>query len=226
LTTAPNVITCGLFSWLHQRDIRCLLFFLPRNWSSASICYPHESFGVRIEVWLFWQKSRIQADHPPSGSSLCRIYGPSQVRDFALWTESIARIWWLKVVLFPTFYFLIILFYLYFIISYIWDHENSLEAVSWKQNYGLGNISFFPSPAYIFPFLFVLFFKIILKLKYSWFTSCINFCCTAKWLNFTRIFSFLYSFPLCFIPDIRCSCWSYTVGPYCLSILLVIICIY
>lgn len=67
-----------------------------------------------------------------------------QVRDFALLTESIARIWWLKVVLFLIFYFLIILFYLYFIISYIWDHENSLEAVSWKQNYGLGNISFFP----------------------------------------------------------------------------------
>lgn len=160
MTTAPNVITCGVFSWLHQRDIRCLLFFLPRKLkfsfyllSSGKLWYKNSRFDCFDKTLLSKQILPHQA--ALSAESMVLL----QVRDFALWTGSIVRIWWLKVVLFSTFYFLIILFYLYFIISYIWDHENSLEAVSWKQNNGLGNISFFPSPAYMFPFLFVLFSK-------------------------------------------------------------------
>lgn len=164
MTTAPNVITCGLFSWLHQRDIRCLLFFLSRNWSSASICYPHESFGVRtwgliVLTKLYYPGQILPLQAALSAETMVLL----QVRDFALSTESIARIWWLKFVLFLIFYFLIILFYLYFIISYIWDHENSLEAVSWKQNYGLGNISFFPLSCLHTSF-YVLFFKIYFKI--------------------------------------------------------------
>ena len=44
---------------------------------------------------------------------------------------------------------------------------------------------------------FILVFKSLLK--YTLLQCCINFCCIAKWLNYTHIYSFSYYFPLRFI---------------------------
>ena len=48
---------------------------------------------------------------------------------------------------------------------------------------------------------------------------CTNFCCTAKWLSYTHIYSFLYSLPLWFIIRYWISFSYYTIDPCCLSII-------
>ena len=56
---------------------------------------------------------------------------------------------------------------------------------------------------------------------------CVNLCYTMKWLSFTHIQSFfIYSFPYGLYRQIGYSSLCYTVGPCCLSILNVIVCIY
>ena len=64
-------------------------------------------------------------------------------------------------------------------------------------------------------------------LKDSWFTICVNFCCTAKWLSYTYIYILFYIlFHHGLFQDIEYSSLCYTVGPCCFSILHLIVCIY
>ena len=52
---------------------------------------------------------------------------------------------------------------------------------------------------------------------------CVNFCHTAKWFSCTFIYTFFHTFPWWFIKDIVYSSLCYTVRPFCLSILNIIV---
>ena len=55
---------------------------------------------------------------------------------------------------------------------------------------------------------------------------CVNFCCTAKWFSYTYIHILFYIlFHYSLSQDTEYSSIFYTVGPCCLSILYIIICI-
>ena len=66
-------------------------------------------------------------------------------------------------------------------------------------------------------------------LKFYWSTvdlqRYVNFCHTAKWFSYTHICSFSYSFPLCLSQDAEYNSLSYIVGPCCLSIAYMTVCI-
>ena len=66
---------------------------------------------------------------------------------------------------------------------------------------------------------------IFLKLNYSGFYSVLISAVQQRIQLHTYIHSLLYSFPLCFVPGIECSCQCYTVGPCCLSILYATVCV-
>ena len=73
----------------------------------------------------------------------------------------------------------------------------------------------------------ILFFKFIFYWSMVGLQCCVNYCCTAKWLSYTYIYTlfhilFLYGLS----QDIDYSSLCYTLGPCCLSILSVIVCIY
>ena len=58
---------------------------------------------------------------------------------------------------------------------------------------------------------------------------CANLCCTAEWLSLSythRYILFKYSFSWWFVPGYWGSSLCFTVGPCCLSILYVMVCIY
>ena len=69
-------------------------------------------------------------------------------------------------------------------------------------------------------FLFIFLFKIVVSLQCR-----ANFCCTAKWLSHTHSFSHII-FHHGLSQETGYSSLCCTVGPHCLSILNVIICIY
>ena len=75
---------------------------------------------------------------------------------------------------------------------------------------------------------FLLFILFYLKKNFNWnivdLQCCVNFYCTAKWFSYTYILlHILFHYGLS--QDIEYSSLCYTVGPCCLSILYIIVCI-
>ena len=76
-------------------------------------------------------------------------------------------------------------------------------------------------PSLLSTILKILFYCSIVDLQY-----CVNFCCTAKWVSFTYIyilFHILFHYGL--LQDIGYSSLCCAVGPCCLSILYILLCI-
>ena len=72
----------------------------------------------------------------------------------------------------------------------------------------------------IFNLIFILHWSII-DLQ-----CCVSFRCIAKWFSYTYIPSFSDSFPYRLLQNTESSSLCYTVGPYWLSILHIVMCIY
>ena len=93
----------------------------------------------------------------------------------------------------------------------------------WRKVTDLKCKEFHPSPSSVIDdtFFFIFFNWSVVDLQ-----CCVNFCCTANRLSYTRIYILFYMLFHCGLSqDIEYSSLCYTVGPCCLSILYILVCI-